>query len=80
MFPKPLRNFSFTGDPGLGSAESKSENNDDDPLTIAAALHKIDTKALHASVAKEEREKAEKKAKKTAGKQKSEPMTKCVRK
>jgi hypothetical protein len=60
----------------LGSTESISHNKDDDSLTIAAALHKIDTKALRASVVKEEREKVEKKAKKVAGKLKSQPVSK----
>jgi len=64
----------------LGSTESTSQNKDDDSLTIAAALHKIDTKALRASVAKEEREKAEKKAKKIAGKLKSQSVSKRARK
>jgi ParB family chromosome partitioning protein len=52
----------------LGSADRTSESKDDDPLSIAAALFKIDTKALRADVAKEEQEKARKKAKKAAAK------------
>src|SRR5258707_47746 len=64
----------------LGSAERTSEGKDDDPLSIAAALFKIDTKALRASAAKEEQEKAQKKAKKTAGREKPKPTAKLARK
>src|ERR1700719_5329461 len=42
----------------LGSAERTTERKDDDALSIAAALFKIDTKALRTTVAKEEQEKA----------------------
>jgi ParB family chromosome partitioning protein len=55
----------------LGSAERTTESKDDDPLSIAAAVFKIDTKTLRASVAKEEQEKARKKAQKTAANPKS---------
>jgi hypothetical protein len=55
----------------LGPAERTTESRDDDPLSIAAALFKIDTKALRAGVAKEEQEKARKKDQKTAVKPKS---------
>src|SRR6202040_209548 len=41
----------------LGSAERTSESKDDDPLSVAAALFKIDTKAVRAGVAKEEQRK-----------------------
>jgi len=64
----------------LGSTESTSQNKDDDSLAIAAALQKIDTKALRTSVAKEEREKVEKKTKKIAGKLKSQSVSKRARK
>jgi hypothetical protein len=56
------------------------ENQDDDPLTIAAALFKIDTKALRASVAKEEQAKAPKKTKKTVVNEKSKPNANLARK
>jgi ParB family transcriptional regulator, chromosome partitioning protein len=64
----------------LGSAERTSESKDDDPLSMAAALFKIDTKALRANVAKEEQEKARTKAKNTVGKEKSQPKAKLDRK
>ena len=64
----------------VGSVERTSESKDDDPLSIAASLFKIDTKALRASVAKEEQEKARKKAKKTAGREKPKPTAKLARK
>jgi ParB family chromosome partitioning protein len=64
----------------LGSAERTTENKEDDPLSIAASLFKIDTKALRASVAKEEQEKARKKAKKTAANEKPKPTGKLGRK
>ena len=64
----------------LGSAERTSEGKDDDPLSIAAALFKIDTKALRASVAKEEQEKARKKAEKTAGRERPKPTARLARK
>jgi len=64
----------------LGSAERTTENKEDDPLSIAASLFKIDTKALRANVAKEEQEKARKKAKKTAANEKPEPTGKLGRK
>jgi hypothetical protein len=56
------------------------ENQDDDPLTITAALFKIDTKALRASVAKEDQAKARKKAKKTVVNEKSKPNANLARK
>src|SRR6266481_770542 len=46
----------------LGSADRTTESKDDDPLSIAATLFKIDTKALRAVVAKEAKQKAHKKA------------------
>ena len=64
----------------LGSAERTTENKEDDPLSNAASLFKIDTKALRASVAKEEQEKARKKAKKTAANEKPKPTGKLGRK
>jgi hypothetical protein len=63
----------------LGSAERTTDSKDDDPLSIAAALFKIDTKALRASVAKKEQEKARKKDKKTTGKEKSKPSANLAR-
>jgi ParB family chromosome partitioning protein len=60
----------------LGSAERTTESKVEDPLSIAAALFKIDTKALRASVAKEEHAKARKKAKKTTGNEKPKPTAK----
>jgi hypothetical protein len=50
----------------LGSAERTTDCKVYDPLTIAAALFKIDTKAIRASVAKEEQEKRRKKGQRTA--------------
>jgi ParB family transcriptional regulator, chromosome partitioning protein len=55
----------------LGSADRATDSKDDDPLSIAASAFKIDTKTLRASVAKEEHERARKKAQKTAAKPKS---------
>ena len=46
----------------------------------AAALYKIDTKALRAVVSKEAKEKVQKKAEKSAGKLKSEPTARRTRK
>lgn len=59
----------------LGSAERTTESKEDDPLSTAAALFKIDTKALRASLTKNEQEKARKKTK-TAGKLKSAQTSK----
>src|SRR6266478_2909562 len=64
----------------LGSAERTTEKKEDDPLSIAAALFKIDTKAVRASVAKEGEAKARKKAKKTIGNEKSKPKANLARK
>ena len=64
----------------LGSAERTTENKEDDPLSIAASLFKIDTNALKASFAKEEQEKARKKATKAAGNEKPKPTAKLARK
>jgi ParB family transcriptional regulator, chromosome partitioning protein len=64
----------------LGSAERTIDSKDDDPLSVAAALFKIDTKALRASVADEAKQKAQKKAQKTPGKPKSAITSKRVRK
>jgi hypothetical protein len=60
----------------LGSAERTTDNKDDDPLSIAAVLFKIDTKTLRASVAKEEQEKGRKKAVRTAGNLESKTKSK----
>jgi hypothetical protein len=64
----------------LSSAERTTENKGDDPLTIAASLFKIDTKAVRASVAKEEQAKTRKKAKKTVVNEKSKPKATLARK
>jgi ParB family chromosome partitioning protein len=64
----------------LGSADRSTANKDDDPLSIAAALFKIDTKAVRASVAKEEQSKVQKKAKKTASNEKPKPTAKLAHK
>jgi ParB family chromosome partitioning protein len=64
----------------LGSAERTTESKEDDPLSTAASLFKIDTKALRASIAKEEQEKARKKAKKTTSKEKPKPAAKSAHK
>ncbi len=64
----------------VGCVERTSENKDDDPLTTAAALYEIDTKALRAVVSKEAKEKVRKKAEKSAGKLKSEPTARRARK
>jgi ParB family chromosome partitioning protein len=64
----------------LGSAERTNESKDDDPLSIAAAVFKIDTKTLRASVAEQAKQKAQKKAQKTPGKPKSAITSKRVRK
>jgi hypothetical protein len=64
----------------LGSADRTTANKDDDPLSIAAALFKIDTKAVRASVAKEEQSKVQKKAKKTASNEKPKPTAKLAHK
>ena len=63
----------------LGSAERTTDSKDDDPLSIAAAVFKIDTKTLRASVAKEDQEKARKKDKKTTGKEKAKPTANLAR-
>ena len=41
----------------VGSAASATENKDDDPLTEAAFLYKVDTKALRSAGVKAEKEK-----------------------
>jgi ParB family chromosome partitioning protein len=63
----------------LGSAERTTDSKDDDPLSIAATVFKIDTKALRAIVAKEEQKKARRKDKKTTGKEKPKPTTNLAR-
>jgi hypothetical protein len=64
----------------LGSADRTTESKDDDPLSIAATLFKIDTKALRAVAAKEAKQKAQKKAEKTVGTSKIENKSKRTRK
>jgi ParB family chromosome partitioning protein len=64
----------------VGCVESTSGSRDDDPLATAAALYKIDAKAFRAVVAKEAKQKAQKKAEKTVGISKSENKSKRTRK
>jgi len=64
----------------LGSAERTTDNKDDDPLSVAAALFKIDTKTLRASVVEEAKQKAQKNTQKTSRKPKSAITSKRVRK
>src|SRR6202044_1007958 len=61
----------------LGPAGSATAGKDDDPLSDAASLYKIDARALRTAVAKAEGEKVQKKAKATG---KLEAKTKTVRK
>ena len=62
----------------IGSVESTSESKDDDPLATAAAIYKVDAKAVRAIVLKETKEKAQKKAQKSAGKLKSAQASKAT--
>jgi hypothetical protein len=62
----------------LGSADRTTDSKDYDPLSIAAAAFKIDTKTLRASVAEETKQKAQKKAQKTTGKPQSAITSKRV--
>jgi hypothetical protein len=64
----------------IGSAGSATENKDDDPLTEAACLYKVDAKALRSAVVKAEKEKTRTKAKTTCAKLKPAPKTKAARK
>jgi hypothetical protein len=64
----------------LGSVERTTDSKDDDPLSIAADVFKIDTKTFRASVAEEAKQKAQKKARKTSGKPKSAIASNRVRK
>jgi ParB family chromosome partitioning protein len=64
----------------IGSAGSATENKDDDPLTEAACLYKIDTKALRGAVVKAEKEKTRTKAVGTRAKVKPASKTKVARK
>jgi ParB family chromosome partitioning protein len=64
----------------IGPAGSASVNKDDDSLADAALLHKIDVKALRATIAKAEKEKSQKKNKATSVDQTSAPKTKTGRK
>jgi ParB family chromosome partitioning protein len=63
----------------IGSAGSATENKGDDPLTEAACLYKIDTKALRSAVVKAEKEKTRTKAKTTRAKEKPASKTKADR-
>jgi hypothetical protein len=64
----------------LGPAGSSTVNNDDDPLTDAARLCKINPRALRTAVAKAEREKVQKKAKATEKKEQPAPRARTARK
>jgi ParB family transcriptional regulator, chromosome partitioning protein len=64
----------------IGFAGSATENKDDDPLTEAACLYKVDTKAVRSAVAKAEKEKTRTKAKGTRAKVKPASKTKVARK
>jgi hypothetical protein len=64
----------------VGCVVSTNESKDCGPLATAAALYKIDAKALRAVVAKVTKEKAQTKAEKTARKSKSEITSKGVHK
>jgi hypothetical protein len=64
----------------IGSAGSATVNNDDDPLTDAASLYKIDAKALRAAIAKTEKGKVQKKAKATEKKDKPAARARTARK
>jgi ParB family transcriptional regulator, chromosome partitioning protein len=63
----------------IGSAGCATEDKDDDPLTEAAYLYKVDTKALRSAVVKAEKEKTRTKAKTTRAKEKSASKTKANR-
>jgi hypothetical protein len=64
----------------IGSAGSATEYKDDDPLTEAACLYKVDAKALRSAVVKAEKEKTRTKAKTTRAKEKPASKTKAARK
>jgi len=64
----------------IGFAGSAIENKDDDPLTEAACLYNIDTKALRGAVVKAEKEKTRTKAVGTRAKVKPASKTKVARK
>jgi len=57
----------------INHAGNASANRDDDPLTDAASLYRVDTKGLRAAVAKAEKEKETKKNKPTNGKEEIVP-------
>ena len=64
----------------IGCAGSAIVNKDDDPLTEAACLYKVDTKAVRAAVAKAEKQKARSKTEPNYAKKKSTSTTKAPRK
>jgi ParB family chromosome partitioning protein len=64
----------------IGSAGCATENKDDDPLTEAACLYKVDTKALRGAVVRAEKEKIRTKAVGTRAKVKPASKTKLARK
>jgi hypothetical protein len=63
----------------ISPAANASANKDDDPLTDAASLYKVDTKALRAAFAKAENEKAAKKNKAANRKEKTAPRPNSAR-
>jgi ParB family transcriptional regulator, chromosome partitioning protein len=63
----------------ISPAGNASANKDDDPLTDAASLYRVDTKALRAAVVKAEREKAQKKNKDASRKERPAPKPKTAR-
>jgi ParB family chromosome partitioning protein len=63
----------------ISPAGNASVNKDDDPLTDAASLYKVDAKALRIAVAKAEREKAQKRNKATGRKEKTAPKSETDR-
>lgn len=64
----------------IGATGSTTVNKEDDPLTEAAGLYKVDTKALHRAVVKAEQEKVRTKAQRTRTKAKPASKTKAARK
>lgn len=64
----------------LSPAGSVTVTKDDDPLTDAATLYKVDTKALRAALTNAETEKAQRKDKVTAAKAKPTSKRRTTRK
>ena len=61
----------------IGCAGSAIANKDDDPLTEAACLYKVDTRAMRAAVAKAEKQKARSKTEPNYAKKKFTSTTKA---